>query len=865
MSGEVYKEPKKPSKPLPSLSFPESVPLTVQFTDEASQFGEISGGKGSSLGKLTQLSKEEKTFIVPKGIIVTTSAYKEYLTPEISHAIKYLEDIAYGNEPGDLQEACKEVSYIVENSMLPNRICHSIIEDLKDIFGDEVNYYKFAVRSSATGEDTSAMSAAGQMDTFLGVQGVNEIFIAVKKCWASQFGYIAIEYKRRNGQVLNSPMAVVIQEMVACDVSGVLFTCDPVTNNPSVITITANYGLGETVVSGFVEPDTIVLRRKDNGKLEFESVVVGSKHQRIVMQDSGGTVIEDIDEDTKSQSCLSSETAERLGKLAIKIERFYKSSRDIEWGILDDEIYILQSRPVTNATAETDHEIKHEFDAPLRSESEYFTVANVGEVMPGATSPLGIETLTKCFSNVLKRDAFEKGIVDNLFQSKYFLTGILPFFNNMMITVAEMLVRYGLNTPRSKGFMISVFGRILDDPDLLEYASHKAPGEFKSSLMSDLRYYKELFFFDYGIEKAKKKFDNYHLDFLKPKTAKETFKAILNSCSDFDEAVHYHMQCSENSSNWNMYMFTTLCDAKGNFDTDVYSDFASLLATSSDVESANVPQAMQDVADQIVKDIGKEKFSSMSVEEALEWLKTSTSTAGFKFRQFVNRHGHRCLREFDVKSITWGMDPKLLVKLLQNLAGTSKGDTKKEKSIDAIFSELNVPLSFMSKCYLRFVLPQCRRGVRRREFSKSLTIKCFDHWRQGFRHLAKLMVSEGRLPEEDLLFFLTYDEINDLLETRSPSIISRANYRKRVFSVVQNYKFPEIMKGTPKPVNEEEESADTYEFIADLTMKGAVVSREYGLPCVVGLQGATKKFRTGDYVLLDGKKGILQRLPEPEE
>ncbi|GFU80637.1 putative phosphoenolpyruvate synthase [Trichonephila clavipes] len=165
-----------------------------------------------------------------------------------------------------------------------------------------------------------------------------------------------------------------------------------------------------------------------------------------------------------------------------------------------------------------------------------------------------------------------------------------------------------------------------------------------------------------------------------------------------------------------------------------------------------------------------------------------------------------------------------------------------------------------------------------------------------------------------------------------------AKHRKRVFSVLQNYKFPEIMKGTPKPVNDEEESADTYEFIADLTMKGipvsqgvakgyarvavtleeaadlkvgcdlitiydifprceilitystdigwspyfpiisgvvtelgglishgAVVSREYGLPCVVGLQGATKKFRTGDYVLLDGKKGILQRLPEPEE
>ncbi|GFQ87668.1 uncharacterized phosphotransferase YvkC [Trichonephila clavata] len=120
------------------------------------------------------------------------------------------------------------------------------------------------------------MSAAGQMDTFLGVQGLNKIFMAVTKCWASQFGFIAVEYKRRNGQVLNSPMAVVIQEMVACDVSGVLFTLDPVTSNPSVITITANYGLGETVVSGAVEPDTVVLRRKDNEVLELDSVAVGT-------------------------------------------------------------------------------------------------------------------------------------------------------------------------------------------------------------------------------------------------------------------------------------------------------------------------------------------------------------------------------------------------------------------------------------------------------------------------------------------------------------------------------------------------------------------------------------------------------------
>ncbi|GBM45818.1 Putative phosphoenolpyruvate synthase [Araneus ventricosus] len=295
LTGEVLKGTQRPIQCKRSIPFPENVPLTVKFTDEISQLGNISGGKGSSLGKLTQLSKKEKTFIVPKGIVVTTSAYCKFLTRDVLDAVKYLEDVAYGNQDGDLKEACNRVASIVENSLLPVVICRSITEDLKELFGGDVNERKFAVRSSATGEDTASMSAAGQMDTFLGVQGINEIFAAVKKCWASQFGHIAVEYKKRYGQVLNSPMAVVIQEMVACEVSGVMFTCDPVTNNPSIITITANYGLGETVVSGSVEPDTFVLRRKDDQKVELESVTVGSKEQRIIMQ---GSIRESLEETT---------------------------------------------------------------------------------------------------------------------------------------------------------------------------------------------------------------------------------------------------------------------------------------------------------------------------------------------------------------------------------------------------------------------------------------------------------------------------------------------------------------------------------------------------------------------------------------
>ncbi|XP_055938079.1 putative phosphoenolpyruvate synthase [Argiope bruennichi] len=831
ISGEVCSMPKRSKKLIKIATCPKTIPLTAQFTEDICQLEEVSGGKGSSLGKLTQFSQEGKTFIVPKGIVVTTAAYNQFLTSEILEAVKSLEDVAYGNESGDLKTACFRVARVIEETSLPNKIRHSIIGSLKNLFGNATNYRKFAVRSSATGEDSATMSAAGQMSTFLGVQGLEEVFNSVKKCWASQFGHIAVEYKRRNGQILNSPMAVVIQDMVPCEVSGVLFTCDPVSNNPTIITITANYGLGETVVSGSVDPDTYVLRKQKDGMLEIENIIIGTKHQKIIMKEFGGTITEDIDEQSQKKSCLSKEDAKRLGKLSIKIENFYKCSRDIEWGMVDNKIFILQSRPVTNATAETDYEIKHEFDAPLRWEDEYFTKANVGEVMPNATSPLGIEVICKRYSNMFKREALKKGVADNLLSSRYYSSGLLPFYNHMMLTTVDLLTRYGYDTPKSKGWIVSIFGRVLDDPDLLNCAKERAQIGPEPSIIAkisqipqQLRNYWYLFTFDFGLEKMKERIYNHTPQFLKTNTAKDTFSAILKACSDFDDALAIHYDATTGCSEWNMILFGILCGAKGSFDIEVYSDFAKLLATSSDVESATVPQGMQEVATQIVKDTNKEKFNSMPVEEAEEWLQTTNTLSGEKFRKFLKRHGHRCIKERDVHAITWEMDPKQLVKLLQNMASVTKEiSCNKEESIDSILSQLKVSLDFKSTCMVKFILPYCRRGIRAREAGKSLAVKSFDHWRKGFRLLGRQMVSEGRLPDEELIFFLTFDEINDLLNTRSPTIISRASHRRKIFPTLDSYKFPEIMKGMPKPINDEEESADTYEFVADLTLKGIPV------------------------------------------
>ncbi|GBM67455.1 hypothetical protein AVEN_124051-1 [Araneus ventricosus] len=305
------------------------------------------------------------------------------------------------------------------------------------------------------------------------------------------------------------------------------------------------------------------------------------------MQGSGGVVTEDIEENLRDNSCLSKETAERLGKIGIKIEEFYRSSRDIEWGIANDDIYMLQSRPVTNAMAETDDEIIHEFDSPLRWENEYLTTANVGEVMPNAISPLGIDFSFKYFNIGLRRLMKGIGFADSLFKAKYFLTGMVTFCNRMMMNVIEMVTQHGFGTPSSKAFMLSIYGRILDDPDLLQCAKERSSNaKMKSiSLKARIKNKWNLYFGDLGLQNLKKRINNYHQNFLKQNTAKETFKALINSCSDFDEVCEKHMSCSGVSSDWNMEMFSILWKDAKDFSADICWNFALIVRCPDDRKS----------------------------------------------------------------------------------------------------------------------------------------------------------------------------------------------------------------------------------------------------------------------------------------
>lgn len=227
---------------------------TLFFNEPNAQSEQLCGGKGSSLAFLTQLANNEVgknvAFIVPQGFTLTTEAFDHQIkhNPRLKEAITNIENIAYHRSNGNLDDACKELSNLFIETSIEEKILDKMKKTFTMLTNNTGSSLKVAVRSSAIGEDSVESSSAGQNETFLGVQGIDEVLAAVQKCWASLFTAQSVTYRIQNLQPINTKMAVVIQKMIAPDCAGVLFTQHPVTRDPSKLLVTANYGLGEVSI-----------------------------------------------------------------------------------------------------------------------------------------------------------------------------------------------------------------------------------------------------------------------------------------------------------------------------------------------------------------------------------------------------------------------------------------------------------------------------------------------------------------------------------------------------------------------------------------------------------------------------------------
>ncbi|MBA7635710.1 Phosphoenolpyruvate synthase [subsurface metagenome] len=304
------------------------------FRDLSKKDISIAGGKGASLGEMTQAGLS-----IPPGFVVLATAFDEFLKQtdlniEIDSIIKKVNH----KDINSVEGASVKIRDLINDKLMPENIKKEIQKEFNKLRARYV-----AVRSSATAEDSSIASWAGELESYLNVTK-KDLLGLVKKCWSSLFTPRAIFYrfeKKLNNQKIS--VAVVIQKMVQSEVSGVCFTVHPITEDRNQMVIEAGYGLGEAIVGGKITPDTYVINKKLNSILDINI----SKQKMMITKTSKGTMEIKVLASKQEKQKLTNKQIVQLAKICKKIEEHYKSPQDIEWAIENNKIHITQSRPIT--------------------------------------------------------------------------------------------------------------------------------------------------------------------------------------------------------------------------------------------------------------------------------------------------------------------------------------------------------------------------------------------------------------------------------------------------------------------------------------------------------------------------------------
>ncbi len=300
------------------------------------------GGKGANLGEMTKAG-----ITVPPGFIVTAQSYFYFLQKSnLTDTIRKLLSDLDTNDSEKLQKVASEIKRLLNAAAMPKEIAQEIAQAYGKLGSGAV-----AVRSSATAEDLPEASFAGQQRTFLNVVGEKEVIAAVQGCWASLFEPRAIFYRAHQGfDHFSVGIAVPVQRMVQSEASGVMFTLDPITNDRSKIVIEAVYGLGETIVSGEVTPDLYVV---DKEGLEISDKKLARQEWQLVRNSKRGKDLEKANtrvavlEAVQAKQKFSDDDITALAKIGKRIEDHYAFPQDIEWAKEGEDIFIVQTRPVT--------------------------------------------------------------------------------------------------------------------------------------------------------------------------------------------------------------------------------------------------------------------------------------------------------------------------------------------------------------------------------------------------------------------------------------------------------------------------------------------------------------------------------------
>ncbi len=726
---------------------------------------------------------------------------------------------------------------------------------------------KVAVRSSALGEDGSDASFAGQYDTVLNVHGLDELQRAIDRCAASVAGERARRYQQDQLGSADVAMNVVVQCMVDARVAGVVFTADPVSARRDLLVIDAVAGLGEALVSGEATPDHYAVH--SSGAIVRRQLV----GERALLTD---TEIEDIA--AQARAAVAHEG----------------HPLDLEWAIdQEGKLFWLQARPVTTLPADL-----NEFDTVLPRPDDVLTISNVSEMMPGAVCPLTGSFTGWGIDYGLQHMQVAVGArrrIDSNWQITASAYGHL--FLNLTGNVAMAAAVLGSTADQTAQ---SLCGRIV--PELEEPASQP----LWRQLINTVKLVRYCLQAPGTVERFGRELDGFAIE---PKQDSNAMWAEIAARSwFFDHSMAVHIQSSALSGFLSSIVENMVSGRSNDSTAAEQAEAVRLLAGASGVESALMLEQLDTLLDHVAAHPEAEPaFRQAGVDEALRWLQATPGVAE-EFGEFLACHGHRGYRELCMRDLSWGDDPRQLIQSMQ-AAVHARLVTGTHRSLQT----QDIQWSALSRG-LRWVLPRAHSAIRRREHTKSQLVDVAHRFKRGFRHLGELLVGEGKLPEADLVFFFSVGELPAFVANPDPVAVSRAIARRGALAYQQQLEFPEISVGVPQPLEPQAVDRDDgvlfgrpasrgvvegvarvahtlaeaallqpgeilvtpitdigwtpyFSMIAGLVTDlgsavshGAVIAREYGLPCVVNTRQGTHVFRTGDRLRLDGDSGRVELL-----
>lgn len=735
-----------------------------------------------------------------------------------------------------------------------------------------------AVRSSAIGEDSAERSFAGQFETVLGVQGTAAIRQAVEHCLASAATERADAYRRDMNSDGAVRMAVVVQRMVDAAAAGVVFTADPLTGQRDRVVVNAVPGLGEALVGGYRQPDHFVFTR-DGSLVERE--------------------IAGLD------ATLDPATLDTLIAEALAAEAGMGRPLDLEWAIdRDGQLFWLQARPITTL----DLPGTDELDSVVEPDWQ-LTTYNVADWMPGAMPPLSWSVVGAAYVFGMN-DLFVRAGIPRALVERY------PILLNVQgHTFINMTNMYALGT--------QMFGMSKETCDLtltgqvLPPARRPADASLLARLEHTVRYFLQM-------PQARKRLDAFveryaSLRIEASDDPAEHYRRIDAARVVLSESAAVHVQTSMMAIAL-LGLFQRLLSRGGPPTADSHAAVAALLAgAKSDVahaleSSIGVAEVLDTLAERIVAQPGSaSRFLNAPAEEALRWLRgPEAGDAGRAFESFLVAHGHRCIRELDFRELDWSEDPASLVRSLQRIA-SAPPKPRPDWSGAAAAALADLPV--WARGVIRSLLPRAREAVVQRERSKSFEVWIARQLKRAYVTFARALVRLGRLPDTDLVFFFEHSELERLSRGEDRDLVRRGEHRRRLHPRKLALAFPRVCQGKPVPAATDESltndadamrgtplsrgiavgparvartpaeaaamqvgeilvtpftdvgwtpyfsrAAGLATEVGSVLSHGAVVAREYGLPAVAGLPGATRRFRTGDLLQVNGNTGEVRRV-----